>query len=222
MSLLHQDTSEEIDDAALGEEFTKGSSHVIWASVIAAVLVITIVVIALLAGRRPPVVAGQITGVWAFPQHGETSGFDANGDPMAKESFDQVLLFAHVKLRNQSKNPLQIQDVLANIRQSDGIPLSVSAGNVAQYQEALLAYPAMAAPQGKPLSPHTSINPGESLEGNLFWVFQMPRQQWEARKDWKPDPDHDDPGSSSGLNFTFAIQYHKNLVLAPPYLVKEY
>ena len=45
----------------------------------------------------------------------------------------------------------------------------------------------------------------------------MTRQQWEARKDWQPDPDHDDPGSSSGLNFTFAIQYHKNLVLCAPH-----
>jgi len=31
MSLLNQDT-EEVDDAALGEEFTKGSSHVVWAA----------------------------------------------------------------------------------------------------------------------------------------------------------------------------------------------
>lgn len=215
MSLLHQDTLEEIDDAALGEEFTKGSSHVVWASIIAAVLVITIVVISLLAGRKPPVAAGEIVAVWAFPQHGETSDRDANGEAMAKEAFDQVLVITHVKLRNQSKVPLQMENLLANVRLADGIPLSVSAGSVAQYQEAQLAYPEMAVPQGKPLSPHALIAPGESLEGNAFWVFRMTRQQWEARKEWQPDPDHDDPGSKSGLNFTFAIQYQKNLVLAP-------
>ena len=38
MSLLNQDT-EEVDDAARGEEFTKGSSHVIWAAVIATIVV---------------------------------------------------------------------------------------------------------------------------------------------------------------------------------------
>jgi hypothetical protein len=221
MSLLHQESAEEIDDAARGEEFTKGSSHVVWAGLIATVLVVAVVVISLLASRKPPVAVGQIDAVWAFPQHGETSGIDANGDAMAKQTVDQVLLFAHVKLHNQSKLPLQVQDVLANIRQTDGIPVSISAGNVAQYQEALLAYPGMAVPQGAPLSPHTLLNPGESLDGNFFWVFQMPRQQWEARQDWKPDPDHDDPGSKSGLNFTFAIQYQKNLMLAPQTPVKE-
>lgn len=221
MSLLHQDSPEEIDDAALGEEFAKGSSHVVWASIIAAVLVITIVVVSLLVSRKPPVAAGEVVEVWAFPQHGETSGLDANGDAKAKESFDQVLLFAHVKLRNQSKQPIQLQNVLANTRQADGIPLSVSAGSIAQYQEAQLAYPEITIPPGKPLSPHVILNPGESLEGNLFWVFQMNRSQWDGRKNWVPDPDRDDPGSKSGLNFTVAIQYQKNLVLTPSSRVTE-
>jgi hypothetical protein len=221
MSLLHSDSLEEIDDAARGEEFTKGSSHVVLAGVIAAILVITVVAVSLLAGRKPPVATGEVLEVWAFPQHGETSGLDANGAAMAKESFDQVLLFAHVKLRNQGKQPIQLQNILANTRQADEIPISVSAGSVAQYQEALLAYPELNLPQGKPLSPHMALNPGESLDGNLFWVFQMSRPQWDARKNWAPDPDHDDPGSKSGLNFTVAIQYQKNLVLSPSTPVTE-
>jgi hypothetical protein len=222
MSLLHQDISEEIDDAALGEEFTKGSGHLVWAGVIASVLVVAVVVILLLASRKPPVAAGEILQIWAFPQHGETSGVDANGEAMAKESFDQVLLFAHVKLRNQSKTPLQLLNVLATIRQADGIPLSVSAGTLAQYQEALLAYPEMTVPSGQPLSPKAILNPGESLDGNILWVFQMTRQQWLARKDWLPDSEHGDPGSKYGLNFTFAIQYQKNLDLAPQSPVMEH
>jgi hypothetical protein len=221
MSLLHQDTPEEIDDAALGEEFTKGSSHVILASVIAAVLVIAVVGITLLSGRKPPVASGEVVQVWAFPRHGETSGLDANGDAMAKDVFDQVLVFAHVKLQNTSKNPMQVQNVLANVRQADGIPLSVSAGNIAQYQVALLAYPEIVPPAGKPLSPHATLEPGEKLEGNLLWVFRMDRPHWQARKEWQPDPDHDDPGSKFGLNFTFAIQYQKDLVLTPSSPVTE-
>ena len=81
MSLLHQDTPEEIDDAALGEEFTKGSSHVVWAGVIAAVLVIAVVVTVLASSSKPP--AGQRRDCrrsTPYPQHGETSGLDANGD----------------------------------------------------------------------------------------------------------------------------------------------
>jgi hypothetical protein len=178
-------------------------------------------VVALLAGRKPPVATGEVVEVWAYPQQGETSGLDANGEAMAKDTFKQVLLFAHVKLRNQSKLPLQLQNVLANTRQADGVPLSVSAGSVAQYQEALLAYPELDLPKGQPLSPHLILKPGESLDGNLFWVFQMSRQQWVERKNWAPNPDHDDPGSKSGLNFTVAIQYQKNLVLLPSSRITE-
>jgi hypothetical protein len=221
MSLLHQERQEEIDVAALGEEFTKGSSHVVWAGVLAAVLVTVVVAIVVLASHKPPVASGEIVQVWAYPEHGETSGIDANGAAMAKESFDQVLLFAHVKLHNQSKVPLIVQNALANARLADGIPLSVSAGSVAQFEEALLAFPRLDASHGKPLPPHTILDPGQSVDGIAFWVFRLTKEQWDARKDWLPDPNHGDPGSKSGLNFTFSIQYQKDLVLAPQTAIME-
>ena len=222
MSLLHQESQEEIDDAALGEEFTKGSSHVVRAGVIAAVLVTVVVAVVVLASHKPPVASGEIVQVWAYPEHGETSGIDANGGAMAKESFDQVLLFAHVKLHNQSKVPLIVQNVLANVRLADGVPLSVSAGSVAQFEEAFLAFPKLYASHGKPLAPLTVLDPGQSVDGTAFWVFRLTKQQWDARKDWLPDPNHSDPGSKSGLNFTFSIQYQQDLVLAPQTAVMEH
>ena len=215
MSLLHQDSPEEIDDAALGEEFTKGSSHVVRAGIIAAVLVTTIVAVFVLASQKPPAATGQIVQVWALPTHGETAGIDANGETMAKEYFDQVLVLAHVKLHNQSKYPISLQNVLANARLGDGIPLSVSAGSVAQYEEALIAYPQLAALHTNALPPHMILAPGQSVDGTAFWVFRLTKQQWEARKDWGADPKHNDPGSRFGLNFTFSIQYQPNLMLAP-------
>ena len=39
MSLLNQDSPEKIDDAARGESFTRGTSHVAWASIVAVVVV---------------------------------------------------------------------------------------------------------------------------------------------------------------------------------------
>ena len=193
-----------------------------WAGIIAAIVVTIVVLVVVMASRRPPAAAGEIVQVWAYPSHGETSGIDANGDPMAKVSFDQVLLFAHLKLKNQSKVPLQLQGVLANLMPAaDGIPLSVSAGSVAQYEEALLAYPELQAMRGNAFPVNKLIQPGESVEGTAFWVFRLSKQEWETRKNWGPDPDHDDPGSRFGLNFTFAIQYQKNLVLAPQSAVRE-
>ena len=69
MSLLHQESGEDIDDAARGESFTKGSSHLVWASLIAVVLVSLIVAFYAWTGQKPPVVSGEIVQVWAHPRH---------------------------------------------------------------------------------------------------------------------------------------------------------
>jgi hypothetical protein len=221
MSLLHQDSTEEIDDASRGEEFTKGSSHVVIATIIAAVLVTAVIAVLVFASRKPPVATAEILEVWAHPTHGETSGVDANGEPMAKENFDQVLLFAHVRLHNQSKYPIFIENLLANARLTNGAPISVSAGSVAQLQEAFVAYPELTVPHDSPLHLNTFVPPGQSMDCTAFWVFRMTRRQWEARKDWPPESKSDDPGSKYGLNFTFAIQYQPSLVLAPSAPVME-
>jgi hypothetical protein len=204
MSLLHQDSPQEIDDAARGEEF-RGTSHVLWSSLLATVLVAVAVAFYVLAGHKPPVASGEIVQVWAHPNHVVTSGLDANGEPMAKESFDQVLVFARVKLHNESKNPLVLEDVLANARLADGI-LSVSAGSAGQFDEVFLAYPELAALHSHAFSPRATLAPGQSVEGTAFWVFRRSKQEWDARQD---------------LNFTFKFQYQANLVLAPHTAVME-
>jgi hypothetical protein len=205
MSLLNQQSPQDIDDAARGEEFTRGTSHLVLTGVIAAVLVTIVIAFVVLATQKPPVVKGEIVQVWAHPNHVVTSGFDANGDPIARQSFDQVLIFARVKLVNQSKNPLVLEDVLTNLSLADGI-LSVSAGTTGQYDQVFLAYPELTVPHSNPLSPHATIEPGQSVEGTIFWIIRMSRQEWEARKD---------------LNFTFRFQYQANLVLAPLTAVME-
>jgi hypothetical protein len=205
MSLLHQESRDESDDAARGESFTRGTSHVAWASVVATLLVAVAVAVYVLTTQTPPVARGEIVQVWAHPNHVVTSGLDANGESMPKESFDQVLVFARIKLLNQSKNPLVLEDVLANIRQGDGI-LSVSAGSTSQYEEVFLAYPELAALHSNGFLPRATLAPGQSVEGTAFWVFRMSRQEWDARQD---------------LNFTFRFQYQANLMLAPHNAVME-
>lgn len=199
MSLLHQESGEEIDDAARGESFTKGSSHLVTASLIAALLVSLVVFFYAWTGQKKPVITGEIVQVWAHPQHVQTSGFDAAGAAMAVDSFDEVLVFAHIKMENQTKDPLFLQDILANANLGDGI-LSVSAGNAAQFEEVFIAYPELAALHSTPLSPRTTIEPGQKMDGTAFWAVRRTKQEWDARKD---------------LNFTFKFQYQSSVTLAP-------
>jgi hypothetical protein len=199
MSLLHQDASEEIDDAARGEEFTKGSSHVVWAGLAAALLVTVAVAAYVIAGQKPPMASGEIEQVWVHPQHTETSGFDANGAPMPVESFDQIYVFSLVKLHNQSTQPLFLHNIMANIRLADGIHSSYAA-TAGDYDRVFLAYPSMPVPHGKGLPLEMTIDPGQTVEGTIVSAFRMGKQQWDTGKD---------------LNFTFAFQYQPSLVLAP-------
>ena len=198
MSLLQQDSTK-LDDAALGEEFTKGSSHVVWASVIAAVLVTAAIAIYVIVGQKPPAAIGEIEQVWVHPQHTESSGFDANGEAMAKESFDQVYVFALVKLHNQSKEPLFLHNIMTNLKLDDGIHSSYAA-TAADYDRVFLAYPAMPVPHGKGLPLTMTLEAGQTVEGTIVSAFRMSKQQWDAHKD---------------LSFTFAFQYQPSLVLAP-------
>jgi hypothetical protein len=199
MSLLRQDSPQDIDDAARGEEFTKGSSHVVLAGVIAGIVVTIAVALYIVLGQKPPLATGEIEQVWAHPQHTETSGFDANGEPMPKEVFDQVMVFALVKLHNQSKQPLFLHNIMTNATLADGIHSSYAA-TASDYDRVFIAYPNMPVPHGKALSMETTIDPGQTVEGTFISAFRIDKQEWDARKD---------------LNFTFAFMYQPSLVLAP-------
>lgn len=202
MSLLHQ---EQHDDAALGEELTKGTSHVIVATVVATIVVAAAIAAYMIAGQKPPMATGEILAVWAHPQHTETSGFDASGAQMAKESFEQVMVFTQVRLHNQSKGPLFLWNVLTNATLDDGIHSSYAA-TATDYDRIFLAYPDTPVPHGKALSLQTEIDPGQTVEGTFVSAFKLDKQQWDARK---------------GLNFTFAFHYQPNLVVTPKVPVTE-
>ncbi len=200
MSLLHQDETDELDDAARGESFTKGTSHVAVAFVAAAVVVSIIIAIYVISGQKPPVATGQVVSMWVHPQHVVTPGFDAAGARMTQQSFDQVMVFADVRLHNRSDGPLFLYDILTNATLPDGIHSSYAA-NTIDYNRLFLAYPDIKVPHGKPLSPlDTTINPGQTVEGTFVSAFRMTKAEWDARK---------------SLNFTFAFRYQPSLVITP-------
>jgi hypothetical protein len=202
MSLLRQ---EEQDDAARGDELTRGTSHVVIASVIAAVIVTIAIAAYFVAGREQPLATGEVLAVWAHPQHSETSGFDASGAVMPQESFDQVMVFTTVRLHNQSKLPLFLTNVVSNATLDDGIHSSYAA-TASDYDRVFVAYPSMPVPHGKALPLTTEIDPGQTVEGTFVSAFKMGKQDWDARK---------------ALNFTFAFRYQPNLVLTPKVSVTE-
>jgi hypothetical protein len=203
MSLLHQ---EEHDDAARGEDYTKGTSHVVIAAVVAAVVVTIFIAIYVISGQKPALATGEVTGVWAHPQHTQTAGYDAGGVPIPQETFDQVMLFARVRIYNQSKVPLFLWNIASNATLADGIHTSWAA-STSDYDRIFVAYPSLSVPHGKALARETEIDPGQTVEGTFVSVFNnVTKDQWDARK---------------ALNFTFAFRYQPNMVLTPKVTVTQ-
>jgi hypothetical protein len=192
MSLLQQESRE-----AAGESYTKGTSHVLIATIIAVVLVSAAVTAYVISGEKPPASTGEIVDVWAHPMHTETSGYDANGASIPKEEIDQLLLFTHVKLHNQSKQPIFLHQVLANLTLPDGIHSSYAA-TPTDYERLFKAYPQLQQWHSIPISPDLTIQPGETKEGTFVCSYRMTKADWETRK---------------GLGYTFNFQYLPALTL---------
>jgi len=190
MSLLQQSSPEQ-DDAARGEEFTKGSSHILRASSIAAALVVVAIFLYVRLGEKPPVATGEVTNVQAHMMHRETAAFDAAGAAMPQDKFEQVLVFAHVKLHNQSKLPLFLHQAMMNVTLEDGINTSYAA-TPTDYDRAFKAYPELAPFHGNPLPIEPTIQPDQWLEGDILASFRLSKEQWDARK---------------GLDFAFGFRY---------------
>jgi hypothetical protein len=158
-----------------------------------------------IAGQKTPMAVGEIEQVWVHPQHTVTSGFDASGAPMPQETFDQVYVFALVKIHNQSSEPLFLHNIMANTTLGDGIHSSFAA-TAGDYDRVFLAYPDLPVPHGKALRSDTTIDPGQTVEGTIVSAFRLNKQEWDAGKN---------------LNFTFAFRYQPSLVLAPHAAVIE-
>jgi hypothetical protein len=202
MSLLEQESQAE----ASGESYTRGTSHVIIATVVAVVLVSAAMTIYVVSGEKPPAAVGDILDVWAHPMHSESSGFDANGATVPKEEIDQVLLFTHVRLHNQSKEPIFLHQIIANATLADGIHSSYAATAV-DYERVFKGYPDLVQWHTPPISPDLTIQPGETKEGTFVCSFHdLKKADWDARR---------------AVDYTFNFQYMAGLKLTPKVSITE-
>ena len=200
MSLLQQERE------TAGESYTKGTSHVIIATVIAVVVVSIAMTVYVITGEKPPAATGEVLEVWAHPMHSETSGWDANGAAIPKEEIDQVLLFTHARLHNQSKQPIFLHQITANATLPDGSIHSSYAAMPTDYERVFKAYPQLMQWHSAPISPDLAIQPGETKEGTFVCSFRMTKADWESRK---------------GLNYSFNFQYLPSLTLESKGTVTE-
>jgi hypothetical protein len=207
MSLLQiqNDPVHEHDASSEGEDLAKGSSYLLWTTIAAFIVVSVGMVLFFVAVHKPPVALGEVTQVWAHGVHTLSTPTDANGVQAPTEQFDQVLVFANIRMRNQSDQPIVLKDMLTNATFEDGIHSSYAAGAI-DYDRIFIAYPNLKGLQGKKLIRETIIPPGQVLDGMIVSSFHVSQQQWAARKD---------------LSFTIELKYHPDLILTPTAPIAE-
>lgn len=206
MSLLHQQSQQELDDAARGESLTRGTSHVVWASIAATIVVTAAIAIYVISGQKPPVASGQVLSVWAHPMHAITPAFDAGGASLPQDRFDQVLVFTRVRLHNDTDKPIFLHEILTNATLADGIHTSYAAA-ASQYDRVFIAYPDLVPFHEKALPTELILEPKQSVEGTFVSAFRLNQEQWDARK---------------GLNYTFNFRYQPLVTVTPQVAVTEH
>jgi len=201
MSLLQANTDSAVTAQASpsGEDYAKGSSYLLWTTLAAFVVVSVGIALFLLINHKPPVAAGEVTQVWSHGVHTINTPMDANGVQTAGEAFDQVLVFAKVRARNQSDQPIVLREMMTNVTLDDG-PRSSYAATSTDFDRIFIAYPELASLHGTKLTRDTVIQPGEVLEGMLISSFHCSKEQWAGRKD---------------LSFSLLFKFHPDLVLTP-------
>jgi hypothetical protein len=198
MSLLQvQEKAQTNDASAHGEDYAKGSSYIVLTTVIAAIVVTVGITLFLLADRKPPVAAGEVTQVWVHPVHTLSTPHDAAGVQGPSELFDQDLVFSHLRVRNQSAEPIVVKDLMTNVTLADGIHSSYAA-TATDYDRIFVAYPELAGLHSTSLSSNTIIQPGQTLDGMIVSAFHVTKEQWAAQKD---------------MSFTVDFKFHPSLVL---------
>ena len=207
MSLLQikNDPAHEHDASSEGEDLAKGSSYLVWTTLAAFVVVTVGFILFLIAVHRPPVAAGEVTQVWAHGVHTLTTPVDANGVQSAEQPFDQVLVFAKIRVRNQSDEPIVLKDMLTNATFEDGVHSSYAA-TATDYDRIFIAYPGLKGLHAKTLVRDTVVAPGQVLDGMIVSSFHVSKEEWAAHKD---------------LNFTIQFKFHPDLILTPKGPVTE-
>ena len=149
---------------------------------IAAVSIILALAIFVYFIHRPPVAAGQILQTNFYSVHSTESGGGDAGMQGTAEPYDQLIILANVRVRNQTDIPLFLQDISAAVTLPDGSMFTSVGVGARDFERVFQAFPSLGPLRSQPFDRSATLNPGESTEGLAVFSFPVSRQQWDTRK----------------------------------------
>src|ERR1700748_1167621 len=128
----------------MSEEMNSGKRALLIVTV-ATVIVVLAIGAYVYIGEKPPVAAGQIVKLDVTPIHTETRvGSPDQGTGGGIETYDQLLVLADVKIRNQTNIPRFLHDMWGNLSTADGEETRSLGAAKNDFQQVFLAYPQLA------------------------------------------------------------------------------
>lgn len=133
-------------------------------------------------GRTPVPYQGKILGVNVYPIHRDlTEHTTTEGIGGQNETYDEILLFANVSVKNTAKIPLHLENIWSNVDLPDENEQS-NAVSQADFKKVFLAYPETRQFQKPPLPPNLTLQPGQEAQGMIIFSYQINQKQWESAK----------------------------------------
>jgi hypothetical protein len=130
---------------------------------------------------KPPVAAGQVLSLNIYPIHRETStGPTTQGLAGQTETYDEMLVFANVRITNQTDIPIFLQDMWGILDLPDG-PQRNTAASQSDFEKVFLAYSAVRQFRKDPIQRDLTLSPGQKVEGLMIFHFEVPKADWDAR-----------------------------------------
>ena len=182
-------------------EDSSSSNHA-WLTVITAFVIVSLAIGAYVyLNNKPPVSAGQVLSLDIYPIHRDySSGPSTEGLAGQTETYDEVLVFANVRIANQTDIPIFLQDMWATLDLPDG-PQRNGAASKSDFDKVFLAYPAIRQFRKDPLPRDLTLPPGQKVEGMMVFHFDIPKSQWDAR---------------NGMDIHVSFQHQNSLVIPVP------
>lgn len=153
-----------------------------------AILIVIIAIVVVLAaiaayvyfGRTPVPYQGQILSVKVYPIHHDmTQPTTTEGVGGQTESYDEILLFVNVSVKNTAKIPLYLRDMWATVSLPD-VDEKSTAVSQEDFSKVFIAYPETKQYQKPPLARDITLQPGQQVEGMMIFNYQISQKQWES------------------------------------------
>lgn len=136
----------------------------------------------------PAVHSGQVLSIEVYPIHrelgtGPLDGSRTDGLQGQPDIYDQLIVLANVRIKNQTDIPLFLHDMWAVVHLQNGEDERSLAASARDFDKLFVAYPDLKSIRKDPLPRDLTLAPGQQAEGMVIYNFPISKAQWDSRSD---------------------------------------